>query len=82
MDEFLLYDTGGALLWAGSGILAGVIFHRAIDRALAFLASIGSAAFAVLGGALAIFVAVKWWRRQLTTRCSGWRGFRSTTSSG
>jgi membrane protein DedA with SNARE-associated domain len=64
LDEFLLYDTGGALLWAGSGILAGVIFHRAIDRALAFLASIGSAAFAVLGGALAIFVAVKWWQRR------------------
>ena len=63
-DEFLLYDTGGALLWAGSGIVVGVIFHRAIDRALAFLASIGSAAFAVLGAALAVFVAVKWWQRR------------------
>jgi membrane protein DedA with SNARE-associated domain len=64
LDEFLLYDTGGALLWAGSGIVAGVIFHRAIDRALAFLASIGSAAFAVLGLALAIFVGFKWWQRR------------------
>jgi membrane protein DedA with SNARE-associated domain len=64
LDEFLLYDTGGALLWAGSGIVVGVIFHRAIDRALAFLASIGSAAFAVLGAALAVFVAVKWWQRR------------------
>jgi membrane protein DedA with SNARE-associated domain len=64
IDEFLLYDTGGALLWAGSGVVVGVIFHRAIDRALAFLASIGSAAFAVLGAALAVFVAVKWWQRR------------------
>jgi hypothetical protein len=64
LDEFLLYDSGGALLWAGSGIVAGVVFHRAIDRALAFLASIGSAAFAILGVALAIFVAFKWWQRR------------------
>jgi membrane protein DedA with SNARE-associated domain len=64
LDEFLLYDTGGALLWAGSGIVAGVIFHRAIDRALAFLGSIGSAAFAVLGIALAAFIAFKWWQRR------------------
>ena len=64
LDEFLLYDSGGAFLWAGSGILAGVIFHRAIDRALAFLASFGSTAFALLGIALAVFVAVKWWQRR------------------
>jgi len=64
LDEFLLYDAGGAFLWAGSGILAGVIFHRAIDRALAFLASFGSTAFALLGIALAVFVAVKWWQRR------------------
>ncbi len=64
LDEFLLYDSGGALLWAGSGILAGVIFHRAIDRALEYLASFGSAAFVVLGAGLAVFVAVKWWQRR------------------
>jgi membrane protein DedA with SNARE-associated domain len=64
IDEFLLYDTGGALLWAGSGVVAGVIFHKAIDRALAFLASIGSAAFALLGVALAAFIALKWWQRR------------------
>ena len=64
LDEFLLYDSGGALLWAGSGVVTGVIFYRAIDRALAFLASIGSAAFAVLGVALAVFIAFKWWQRR------------------
>jgi hypothetical protein len=64
LDEFLLYDSGGAVLWAGSGIVAGLVFHRAIDRALAFLASIGSAAFAVLGVALVLFVGFKWWQRR------------------
>jgi membrane protein DedA with SNARE-associated domain len=64
LDEFLLYDSGGAVLWAGSGIVAGLVFHRAIDRALAFLASIGSAAFALLGVALVLFVGFKWWQRR------------------
>jgi membrane protein DedA with SNARE-associated domain len=63
-DEFLLYDSGGALLWAGAGVAAGMIFHRAIDRALGFLASIGGAAFGLLGAALLIFIAFKWWQRR------------------
>jgi flagellar biosynthesis protein FlhB len=41
-----------------------MIFHRAIDRALAYLASFGSAAFVVLGVALLVFVAIKWWQRR------------------
>ena len=55
---------GGALLWAGAGVAAGMVFHRAIDRALAFLASIGGAAFVLLGAALVVFIAFKWWQRR------------------
>jgi membrane protein DedA with SNARE-associated domain len=62
--SFLLYDGGGALLWAGSGIAGGMIFHRAVDRVLDFLASIGAVAFVLLACALAAFVAAKWWQRQ------------------
>jgi len=62
--QFLLYDAGGALLWAGAGVGGGMVFHRAIDRALAFLASIGSAAFGFLGAGLVVFVAFKWWQRR------------------
>ena len=64
LGSFLLFDGGGALLWAGSGVVAGMIFHRAIDRALGFLASIGSAAFGLLGAALVVFIAFKWWQRR------------------
>ncbi|MEP6994667.1 MAG: VTT domain-containing protein [Acidobacteriota bacterium] len=64
MRSFLLYDAGGALLWAGAGVGGGMIFHSAIDRALAFLTSIGSGAFVMLGVALALFVAFKWWQRR------------------
>jgi len=61
---FLLYDGGGALLWAGAGILGGALFHEAIDRFLSLLASLGSGALVLLGGGLAVFVALKWWQRQ------------------
>lgn len=61
---FLLFDGGGALLWAGSALIVGMLFHRAIDRALEALASIGSWALVGLGAALALFIAFKWWRRR------------------
>lgn len=64
LPAFLVYDGGGALLWAGAGVAAGMVFHRAIDRGLAFLASIGGAAFALLGGGLLVFIAFKWWQRR------------------
>jgi membrane protein DedA with SNARE-associated domain len=64
LSAFLLYDTGGALLWAGAGVGGGMIFHRAINRVLGFLASLGGWAFAILAVALAFFVAAKWWQRR------------------
>jgi hypothetical protein len=62
--SFLVYDAGGALLWAGAGVGGGMLFHRAIDRVLVFLTSIGSWAIVILAGALALFVAYKWWQRR------------------
>jgi len=61
---FVFYDAGGALLWAGSAVLIGRIFHRAIDRGLAFLSDIGTRAFAVIGVGLLLFIAFKWWQRR------------------
>jgi membrane protein DedA with SNARE-associated domain len=62
--SFLLYDAGGALLWAGAGVGVGMAFHRAIDRILDYLASIGSGALVLLGTALLMYIAVKWWQRR------------------
>jgi membrane protein DedA with SNARE-associated domain len=64
LPAFLLYDSGGALLWAGAGVVLGVVFNRAIDRALELLTSLGSGALVILGAALAIYVAFKWWQRR------------------
>jgi membrane protein DedA with SNARE-associated domain len=63
-SPFLLYDAAGALIWAGVGLAAGIVFHRAIDRALELLASLGSGALVVLGAAFAMFIAYKWWQRR------------------
>jgi membrane protein DedA with SNARE-associated domain len=60
---FLIYDAVGALLWAGAGVLGGVIFHTAIDSVLNTLASIGGWGLVIVGAALAIAVAYKWWQR-------------------
>jgi len=62
--SFLLYDAGGALLWAGAGVAGGMLFHRAIDPVLAALASSGGWALVLLVAGLAVFVAFKWWQRR------------------
>ena len=64
LGAFLLFDAGGALLWAGSGLLIGILFHRAIDRVAAFLERMGFGALVAAGLALALFVAWKWVQRQ------------------
>ena len=64
VSVFLLYDAGGALLWAGSGVLLGMVFHRAVDRVISGIASLGSGALVVLAAGLAAFIAAKWWQRR------------------
>ncbi len=61
---FLLYDGGGALLWAGSGLLVGHVFHRAIDRVADTLEGMGGWALVAVGLALAIFIGWKFWQRR------------------
>jgi len=62
--EFLVYDTIGALLWAGTSVAGGRVFHHAIDRVLAALESLGWWAAVVVGVALALVIVFKWAQRQ------------------
>lgn len=64
LPSFLFYDSLGTILWAGSGLLVGFIFHRAIERVIAFLESLGSGAFYLLAAALVLFILLKWWQRR------------------
>lgn len=61
--EFLVYDAGGALLWAGSAIAAGRLFHRAIVRILSRLENLGWWAVLFVACLLILIIAMKWWQR-------------------
>ncbi len=67
--KFFAYDTVGVVMWAGSGIGLGFVFHGAVDKILDFLDGYGRGALLILGGVLALFILFKWWQR--------WRFFRA-----
>jgi membrane protein DedA with SNARE-associated domain/rhodanese-related sulfurtransferase len=60
---FLIFNGAGAALWAGAGILAGLIFHGQIDWLLGRIADLGGTALAILAALLAAYVGWKWWER-------------------
>lgn len=61
---FLGYAGTGALLWGGTGIAVGAIFHDSVDRVLASLETLGSTALMVLAVLLALFVLHKYVERR------------------
>ena len=64
LPVFLFYDSLGTILWAGTGLLLGFVFYRAIDDVLSFLEGLGTGALYLLGAALVLFVLFKWWQRR------------------
>ena len=62
--RFTLAAAAGAALWAGAGLLTGWLLRHQVGRALAWMQSHGPVALAVLVGALALWLATKFWRRQ------------------
>ena len=53
LSSFLLWDGFGSLLWLGSGVLLGSLFHHAVDRVIDYLETLGFWALVVLGAGLA-----------------------------
>ena len=61
---FLGFSASGALLWGGTGLAVGAIFHDSVDRVLLTLEAMGSAALMVLGALLALFIVYKYVERR------------------
>ena len=63
LGSFLAYSAIGAALYAVAAAGAGMFFYREIEWLLGQLTAMGLYALAVIGLALAAFIAVKWWER-------------------
>ena len=62
--RFALFDAIGAVLWSGVAVGIGWIFRDAVNDVLAVLAQAGHWGLVALAVALALYLAVKWVRRQ------------------
>lgn len=60
---FLMFDAGGATLWAGVGLALGWLFASAIEEIINTLAELGKWGLMLLTLAAALYVAWKWWQR-------------------
>jgi membrane protein DedA with SNARE-associated domain/rhodanese-related sulfurtransferase len=65
---FVVYDTLGAAIWAGSAVVLGVLFHDAVDEMFVELEGLGRGGVVVLAVVLGAFLAQRWWRRRLFFR--------------
>ncbi|MFB9244783.1 DedA family protein/thiosulfate sulfurtransferase GlpE [Massilia antarctica] len=62
--RFLAFSMTGSLLWSGTGIAIGAIFHSSVDKVLAMLEDMGGTALMVLLTLLALFVLYKYIERR------------------
>lgn len=62
--RFLVLTTVGAALWVGVALGAGMLFKNQIAVLLMHLGDIGSAAAVIIGAALSLYIAYKWWERR------------------
>lgn len=68
VEWYLLYNTIGALLWTGSYITLGYLLSDQLEQLVAQVGRFGGSLVAVIAGALAMYIAYKFIRRQLVLR--------------
>jgi membrane protein DedA with SNARE-associated domain/rhodanese-related sulfurtransferase len=68
LERFLFYDFVGNVLWVGTSVYAGVLFHSAVGEALRVLTELGYWGVALLAAALVVFIAVRLWQRHALLR--------------
>ena len=62
--RFIALSTLAAILWAGAGLFAGVLFNTQIERLMIRLDQFGSIALAAGLSLLIVYVGYKWWERR------------------
>ncbi|MFO1312450.1 MAG: DedA family protein/thiosulfate sulfurtransferase GlpE [Burkholderiales bacterium] len=63
--KFILFDAIGAGLWSGVAIGLGYAFSGAINQVLEAFEALGRIGLWILGGAFLLYLAAKWWQREL-----------------
>jgi rhodanese-related sulfurtransferase len=61
---FLTYDSVGAALWSGTGLIIGALFAPQIDMVLAGAGRLGKMAIVVIGALLLLYASYRWIRRR------------------
>lgn len=65
---FLVLDAMGAAFFVGGAVLLGALFKNVIFAFVARLAELGALGLALVIAAIAAYVFVRWWQRQLFIR--------------
>jgi rhodanese-related sulfurtransferase len=68
LEGFVLYDTLGSLLWVGTAVGVGILFHDAVAGILRSLAELGYWGVALVCVAVAAFAVVKLLQRHALIR--------------
>jgi membrane protein DedA with SNARE-associated domain/rhodanese-related sulfurtransferase len=61
--RFTGLSTASAMLWVGTALVIGTLFKDQIALLLIHLGDIGSVAAVIVGAALVLYIAYKWWER-------------------
>lgn len=63
LPTFLLFNFAGSLLWAGSGVALGVVFHQQLNQLMATLSEFGGMAVVFIVALLELYVSYRLLRR-------------------
>ena len=65
---FMLFELVGASLYLSLPVLLGWLFHDAVTKILGTLARLGVIGLAIVVGAMALYLFLRWWERMLFIR--------------
>src|SRR5580704_7623442 len=65
---FVVFDVIGSIVWAGSGVAIGALFHDAVEDVFAELATLGRTGLWLLVLLIALFLVLRLWRRHTFLR--------------